>query len=67
MRSAWDMQADGSYIQRRPRGDIGTRGCQEQLIDAANQRRAAAKKHKEKKVRNKLLTRFEKRLRESES
>ena len=67
MRSAWDMQADGSYVQRLPvKDDEGLRGCQEQLVDAANKRRVAASKHKEKKVRNKLLSRFQKRLRESE-
>jgi len=67
MRSAWDMQSDGTYVQREPKGEDGQRGCHEQLIDAANQRRAAARKHKEKKVRNKLLSRFQKRLRESEN
>jgi polyphosphate kinase len=64
-RSAWDMQADGKYIQRQPEGDQGERGCQEQLIAAANKRQAAASKHKEKKVRSKLLNRFQKRLEES--
>jgi polyphosphate kinase len=65
-RSGWEMQSDGTYIQRRPEGDEGQRGCQEQLIRAANKRRAAASQHKEKKVRNKLLNRFQKRLRQSE-
>jgi polyphosphate kinase len=59
------MQADGTYIQRQPEGDKGERGCQEQLIAAANKRQAAASKHKEKKVRSKLLNRFQKRLEES--
>lgn len=64
-RSAWDMQADGTYIQRQPKDPNGKRGCQEQLIEAANKLQAAAYKHKEKKVRNKLLNRFQKRLQES--
>jgi polyphosphate kinase len=65
-RSAWDMQADGTYIQRQPTdGDKGQRGCQEQLIAAANKRQSAASKHKEKKIRSKLLNRFQKKLEES--
>jgi polyphosphate kinase len=64
-RSAWDMQADGTYIQRQPKEDKGKRGCQEQLIVAANKRQAAASKHKEKQVRSKLLNRFQKRLQDS--
>jgi len=67
MRSAWDMRSDGTYIQRQPKSEEAQRGCQEQLIHAANKRRAAASKHKEKKVRNKLLSRFQKKLRESEN
>jgi polyphosphate kinase len=64
-RSAWDMQADGTYIQRQPKENKGKRGCQEQLIVAANKRQAAASKHKEKQVRSKLLNRFQKRLQDS--
>ena len=64
-RSAWDMQADGSYVQRQPTDDKGKRGCQELLIAAANKRQAAASIHKEKKVRSKLLNRFQKRLQKS--
>ena len=67
MRSAWDMQPDGTYIQRQLRDEPNSPGSQQQLMDAAAKRRAAASKHKEKKVRNKLLNRFQKRLRESES
>ncbi len=32
-RSAWDMQADGSYIQRRPSKADPSKGAQETLID----------------------------------
>lgn len=67
MRSAWVMEPDGTYVQRVPKKGDGKTGCQEQLIKAANKRRAAASLHKEKKVRNKLLNRFQKRLRQSES
>jgi polyphosphate kinase len=38
MRSAWDMQADGSYIQRRPAGGTEQRGSQEILIELAGKR-----------------------------
>ena len=48
--SAWDMQSDGSYIQRRPSGeDIG--GCQEQLMEAAESRYKEAKRLKRRKPR----------------
>ena len=65
MRSAWQMQSDGTYIQRRPNADGNNNGCQQQLINAANKRQAAVSEHREKKVRNKLLSRFQKRLRKS--
>ena len=67
MRSAWDMQSDGTYIQRQPVGDKAESGCQQQLIEVAEKRRAAASEHKEKKVRNKLLSRFQKKLRKSKT
>jgi len=34
-RSAWEMQADGSYVQRRPRRRGQHPGCQEQMIEWA--------------------------------
>jgi polyphosphate kinase len=40
-RCAWDMQPDGSYVQRRPEGDSGAssaRGCQDRLIDLHQKR-----------------------------
>ncbi len=36
-RSAWEMQPDGSYVQRKPKRDDVT-GCQEQLIEWHDQR-----------------------------
>ncbi len=62
-RSAWDMDADANYTQRRPE-DETTKGAQETLIGVAEKRLAAAAKHKEKKVRSKLLSHFQWRLRE---
>jgi polyphosphate kinase len=62
-RSAWDMDADGHYRQRVPE-DESAKGAQETLIGVAEKRLAAAAKHKEKKVRSKLLSHFQWRLRE---
>ncbi|MBK1720486.1 polyphosphate kinase 1 [Thiocystis violacea] len=62
-RSAWDMDADGQYTQRTPTDD-SSKGAQETLIGVAEKRLAAAAKHKEKKVRSKLLSHFQWRLRD---
>ncbi|MBK1721086.1 polyphosphate kinase 1 [Thiocystis violacea] len=62
-RSAWDMDPDGNYTQRTPE-DENARGAQETLIGVAEKRLAAAAKHKEKKVRSRLLSHFQWRLRE---
>jgi polyphosphate kinase len=61
-RSAWDMQPDGTYVQRRPADDTA-KGAQETLIGVAERRLAAASKHKEKKIRSRLLNHFQRRLR----
>ena len=60
--SAWDMQSNGTYIQRQP-GDDTAKGAQETLIGVAERRLAAASKHKEKKIRSRLLDHFQRRLR----
>ena len=41
-RNAWEMQADGSYIQRQPRNDAEALGTHATLIALAAQRSAAA-------------------------
>jgi polyphosphate kinase len=61
-RSAWAMQPDGTYVQRRP-PDETSKGAQETLIGVAERRLAAASKHKEKKIRSRLLNHFQRRLR----
>ncbi|MCG6862473.1 MAG: polyphosphate kinase 1 [Chromatiaceae bacterium] len=61
-RSAWEMQPDGTYVQRKPADDTG-KGTQETLIGVAERRLAAASKHKEKKIRSRLLNHFQRRLR----
>jgi polyphosphate kinase len=49
-RSAWDMRSDGSYVQRQPTGeDIG--GCQQQLVEAAENRSKKAKRLRRRKPR----------------
>ena len=41
-RSAWEMQPDGSYVQRQPRTDAEGLGTHATLIALAAQRSAAA-------------------------
>jgi len=50
-RSAWDMQADGSYIQRLPVGDEDIDGVQDRLAAAAESRDREAKRLKRRKPR----------------
>lgn len=43
-RSAWDMQPDGSYVQRTPKGEEDALGCQEQAVALAKKRASKANK-----------------------
>nr|VFK64510.1 MAG: polyphosphate kinase [Candidatus Kentron sp. TUN] len=61
-RSVWDLRPDGSYIQRKPGEGQETHGSQETLISLAETRMAAALKHKQGRIRRKLVNRFQKRL-----
>ena len=63
-RGAWEMQPDGSYIQRNPQGS--NRSAQQLLAEAAEKSMNAALKHRESQMRSKLLNRFKKRLRQGE-
>jgi polyphosphate kinase len=45
-RSAWDMQSDGSYVQRTPTDEDDPRGAQEQLIALAQKRARAVGRKK---------------------
>ena len=47
-RSAWDMQPDGSYVQRRPE-DPDTPGCQQRLIALAEERLRSAMRLRRRK------------------
>lgn len=51
-RSAWEMQADGSYLQRMPGEGDDKRSCHELLIAMAEQRQKNAARLKKKKVRS---------------
>jgi polyphosphate kinase len=66
-RSAWEMQTDGSYLQRLPGSPQENRGSQEILISLAGTRHTAAAKHQQDKIRKKLVNRFRKRLESSKS
>jgi polyphosphate kinase len=48
-RTAWDMQSDGSYIQRQPTGDQDVRSSPEILIDVVSQRQKDAMRLKKRK------------------
>ncbi len=48
-RSAWDMQPDGSYVQRMPGEGDDPRGCQQILIDLAEKRQKEAQRLKKRK------------------
>ncbi|MEJ2456300.1 MAG: polyphosphate kinase 1 [Candidatus Thiodiazotropha sp.] len=60
--AAWDMQSDGSYVRRTPSEDDKSLNCQETLIGVAERRLEASKKHKEKRMREKLMYHFKHRL-----
>lgn len=52
-RSAWDMQADGTYIQRMPKTEQGIKGSQNILMEVADKRQKASGKLKRLKSRGK--------------
>ena len=56
-RSAWEMQPDGSYIQLKPTGKDDQLSSQEQLINLAAERLAAARKLSKKKRKKKIAKR----------
>ncbi|MES9990417.1 MAG: polyphosphate kinase 1 [Candidatus Thiodiazotropha sp.] len=63
--NAWDMQPDGTYIRRQPEADDTSINCQETLIGVVERRLNAAKKHREKRMREKLMNHFKQRLKNS--
>ena len=56
-RSAWEMQSDGSYVQRRPQGDEETRGSQSIFIEHYDARYKEMTRLKKRKPRGLRSTR----------
>jgi polyphosphate kinase len=65
-KDVWDMQADGSYIERKDTTGKKSLSSQETFIELAQKRMAAASKHQQAKLRKKLLHHFHKRLQKSD-
>ncbi len=60
-RSVWDMQPDGSYIQRQPGKDDDPRSVHEILISLAESRLAASPMAKKKKTKKRMKSEARKR------
>jgi len=64
-RNVWEMQSDGSYIERQEIPGKQSLDAQETFIELARKRKAAAAKHQQSKLRKKLLNHFHNRLKSS--
>ena len=64
-RNVWDMQEDGSYTLRQDSPGKTSASSQETFIELAQKRKNAAAKHRQSKLRKKLLTHFHKRVKEN--
>jgi len=64
-RNVWEMQSDGSYIERQDLPGKQPLDAQETFIELARKRMAAAAKHQQSKLRKKLLNHFHNRLKSS--
>lgn len=51
--STWDMQSDGTYVQRQPANANEEKGCQQRIIEIAEKREAALGKIKRVKTKAK--------------
>jgi polyphosphate kinase len=56
-RGAWDMQPDGSYVQRHPEGKDEKRSAQELLIEKSEKRLAEARRRYKKLYSKKIAKR----------
>ena len=65
-KDVWEMQADGSYIERKAIPGKKSLSSQETFIELAQKRMAAASKHQQAKLRKKLLNHFHNRLKHNE-
>ncbi|MEE9343643.1 MAG: polyphosphate kinase 1 [Gammaproteobacteria bacterium] len=61
-KNVWEMHSDGSYSKRKKATDKESRSSQQTFIELAQKRKAAAAKHKQTKLREKLLVHFHKKL-----
>ncbi len=61
-KNVWEMQPDGSYVERQDLEGKESKSSQETFIALAQKRKAAATRHKQAKLREKLLIYFHKRL-----
>ncbi len=61
-KNVWEMQPDGSYVERQGVEGKESKSSQETFIALAQKRKAAANRHKQAKLREKLLIYFHKRL-----
>jgi polyphosphate kinase len=64
--NAWDMQSDGTYTRRTAESGDTSLNCQETLIGVVERRLNAAKKHREKRMREKLMNHFKQRLKSNQ-
>jgi polyphosphate kinase len=64
--NAWDMQADGTYVRRSAENGDSSLNCQETLIGVVERRLNAARKHREKRMREKLMNHFKQRLKSNQ-
>ena len=66
LKHTWAMQPDGSYSERTQSSGKDVPEAQETFIALAQKRMAAATKHRQAKLRERLLTHFRKRLKNSD-
>ena len=64
-KNVWEMQTDGSYVERQDTPGKKSLSSQETFVELAQKRMAAASKHQQARLRKKLLTHFHKRLQKS--
>ena len=63
--NVWEMQSDGSYVERHAAEGKKSLSPQETFIELAQKRMTAASKHRQSKLRKKLLSHFHNRLKSS--
>jgi polyphosphate kinase len=64
-RNVWEMQEDGSYTLRQDSPGKASASSQETFIELAQKRKSAAAKHRQSKLRKKLLNHFHRRVKEN--